>query len=480
MDKKTIQILEEYFSRRLGIEITYDRLNSHFDHNNLLDLYNRIVTNPEQHILDDYVQFFKERYAIDCSGCHSINTQENIIRTRSGEALCTNCSELAVVSCSSCGNWYLESDYHIDYYENHLWKCLNCMTRTQIRLPSRRWTSTTIGKGTGEIVQSARGWSVEIECYLTSVKNAAKHLASLPTTFGVGQDASLRNSGLMLPDGRSYACGIEITTPILKGIAGENYLKNICRAINKDNNAEVDLTCGLHIHIDMSDCKNNVDTLKRILAFHWIYEPVIMALLPSSRRTNKYTKSLKNDYHYKKILKIASFSDLRSFWYKNRSDRNSLRRYGINFYCLFEYGHLEIRYHSGTTNSTKMQHWANLHTRIIDYCNGMIGSTPDINEIISNGLTPLGRARSVARLTEQFCDSLQLSQGTKEYIIKRQLQFKNSKTSTEIDFVEKEAPESLENESDLNTKGFNRLENQIESNREIHNVELSESNVVEV
>lgn len=367
--------------------------------------------------------------------------------------LCSDCAIKYGVICLVCTQMYIESSSRIDYRRSSTggagWICDRCFNIEPARLNHRNWTSIVHGSGRGKTVESARGWSVEIECYTTNRGKLAVEFNKLPSTFGINRDGSLKNVGNETRDNKVLAEGIEITTPILKGVEGEKYLKNLCAALNKEDNARVDLTCGTHLHIDMSDLRRDFTAIQKILAFHWIYETVLMSFLPSTRRANIYCQSLKNNYSIKRIQHTTTYDELYRLWYKNRNidsryNKKHTRYHGINMHSLFANGHIEVRYHSGTTNPKKILHWAALHTRIIDLCGGLTGKTVDVEKIISSGLTPLGRSRSLSVLTNQLFDLLALSEDTKKYLLQRQKKFKDMPKSTEVEFIEKDDPRIYE------------------------------------
>lgn len=426
---------------------------------------------------------------MECQLCNQINIIQDFRHTQSGIA-CVSCVENYMVNCIICQRRYLETSEDINYLRNGNgstgWTCTNCVQEiTRIRnipqftfaatprggmpfiteplrrleptsINHRPYRHTIIGTGSGEIIQSARGWSTEIECYVTDIPLFIKGLRSLPDDFGINRDGSLRNAGNDTVDGKILKQGIEITTPILKGKQGENYLRKLCGMLNDKDNTRVDATCGTHIHIDMSDCRRDFETVKRLMAFHWIYETVIMSFLPASRRSSQYCQSLKNNYSIKKISSTTCYDQLCSVWYKNRNisnryDKKHTRYHGINLHSMFADGHAEVRYHSGTTHPKKIMHWVSLHTRIIDLCVGMVGARPSVEEIIHEGLTPLGRPRALNRLTQQMFDMLKLNEETQKYLLDRQKRFKDQPKTLEVEFIEKDDPKIYEFRASENT-----------------------------
>lgn len=450
---KNIEGLNEITYKNVYRDINYD----YYAYRTIFfnEIHTQYNFGTKQHVISYYKNFFFK----DCPICKKSKQKGTFKNVKNYVLACADCIKGKIQTCVFCGNCHFEADPAIDFrevYTKTKWVCNLCYTARTQKVSHRPYVTKPYGSGTGKIIQSNRGWAVEIECYLTNRRTFAQELIKLPDTFGIQHDGSLRSVGSYTEDKRPIEQEIEVITPVLKGIKGEEYLRTLCKSLNKDNNAHVDLTCGLHIHIDMEN-SIDVEVLKRLLILHWMYEPVIMSFLPSSRRANPYAKSLKNDYNYKKIVKAVSYSELRKLWYKGIPDHgkgglrkysedwNTIRRFGINFYCLLEYGNLEIRYHSGTTNPNKILHWTNLHTRMIDSCRHLLKEKPSCDDLIQNGLTQFGKPRSLSRLTKQLFTMLDLSKGTQEYFLERQKKFKNA-PAREVDFIEKEAPEPVERE----------------------------------
>lgn len=361
---------------------------------------------------------------------------------------CNACARGSLATCQNCGTGILKSSAGADYVNTgtgRQWMCTACMGQlgTTTNVAERRYKQVVVGKGAGTAVQSSRGFSAEIECYLTDPGLASRRFAGMPSDFGIAHDGSLVSRGTEMPDGRTYQCAVEIQTPVLVGNGGEKYLADLCNALNYKDNAQVDATCGLHVHIDMSDCRNDVGFLKRLMVLHWLFEPVVMSFLPATRRANIYCQSIRNDYNYRRIMAVQTMAGFHKEWYKNfgglsRYDKKHPRYHGINFHSLLKDGHVEVRYHSGTTNPRKILRWVNLHVLMIDYCLGRRGKVPDLEYLVSQGMTALGKSRTLGVLTENLFGMLGMDPECEKYLRDRQAKFLASKGTTEVEFVEKE------------------------------------------
>ena len=114
-------------------------------------------------------------------------------------------------------------------------------------------------------------------------------------------------------------------------------LKKLCDLL-RELDAQVNSSCGLHVHFDNREQKNK-DNKHNYFKARWkgyrlnSVLPLIASLVPPSRRNNYYCQ-----------LKMSS------------KDRYS----AINMSALREHNTIEVRLHSGTTNFTKITNWITL------------------------------------------------------------------------------------------------------------------------
>lgn len=126
-------------------------------------------------------------------------------------------------------------------------------------------------------------------------------------------------------------------------------ISKVCKALN-ELGAKVNHTCGLHIHLDVRQVNREGAILKAkklIKAQNLLY-----SIVPASRSINKYCK---------KSL--------------NPSDTDKYR--GINTRPIDTLGTIEVRLHSGTLNSMKINNWIRiLHTIMSQPHSFIDGPTP--------------------------------------------------------------------------------------------------------
>lgn len=274
----------------------------------------------------------------------------------------------------------------------------------------------------GSIIKSSRLFGVEIECiphnvgYGNGLTSEVCIVANaMGPSLGIGSDAG----------------GVELKTPKLSMVKGENYITKLCELLD-NKRFSVTENCGLHVHLDggtqFMETNTNTYTVKtvalrKLMAFYIAYEDVIQSFLPNSRRNKQWCNPIKRQFSLEKVLESLPQIDLEKLWYKNMStpqinitkmSKGGGQRPGINFSPLFGMNHLEIRYHSGTINARKILEWVNLHQTIMDHA-------ANDNFYIDSRVTTIP---SLEEKTWTFFQQLQLPLSSVEYFLARQELFK--------------------------------------------------------
>ncbi len=131
---------------------------------------------------------------------------------------------------------------------------------------------------------------------------------------------------------------IEFTVLMLKD--DRKPLERLCKMLN-DLGAEVNKSCGLHVHLDQRDLyirsDNDYDKQEVTIRANRLGNALglLASMVPAPRRNNDYC-----------LLQVSGFS----------SDRYS----AINKTALYKYGTIEIRLHSASTNYKKINNWVSL------------------------------------------------------------------------------------------------------------------------
>lgn len=115
----------------------------------------------------------------------------------------------------------------------------------------------------------------------------------------------------------------------------ESRLHQFCQTLSKYE-FKVNRSCGLHIHFDFRNWKGE-EVLKTARKLNkWL--KTLKELVPTSRRTNSYCR-----------LTVSQHERYRA----------------VNFCSFAEHGSLEVRFHSGTTDFTKIVNWIRLIEAIL-------------------------------------------------------------------------------------------------------------------
>ncbi len=300
---------------------------------------------------------FNDEY-YDCDICGETERRLDTYSVRNGDRICQSCYDDNYFTCENCDDIH----HNDDASEDNSDLCVDCAGSRETGM--RHYDSTDMYVEVGK-----RAYAVEIECFPQNDRLAicAKNM---PKEVGITEDGSLHTDS-------SYAYGREIITPKMSGQLGKDLLKTICSELLKAKST-VNKSCGLHVHIDMTDYINqpSIELIKLVFLFYLAFEPVLFSYLPMSRRKNRYCLALSEFYHETEIVNARDREYLEALWYRDNSKQSreerkrqkydNSRYAGINFHSLFSKNNIEIRYHSGTIDHNKIDMWVKLHVAIID------------------------------------------------------------------------------------------------------------------
>lgn len=315
---------------------------------------------------------YNENYFF-CHECDGLHHNDNSF-IRYGHSFCESCYDER------------EDNYDCDDY-NYLRKP-QLIHKEYVKNPNKA----------GQIIKSPRLFGIELEVIGREEDEIYNFSKKLPKQFGIVTDSSIDDER-----------GIEIVTPILAGLNGEKAVRNVSELLKKYN-FYTDKSCGFHCHLDGRDFRMNEKTVikdrrkaknvyyapsdflldeqivqKRLVSlmlFYSIFDDVILAMIPKSRRTNTFCKTLKDDFHFTELITMLNntvnrYSNIEMLWYRadnygrveeQKADRwDGTRYHGINIHSLFgKRKTIEIRYHGGTINGKKILQWVSLHQHILD------------------------------------------------------------------------------------------------------------------
>ena len=346
---------------------------------------------------------FDTKYFV-CSDCGHVESVSELTWI-AGDQYCDSCRYNDHFRCNNCDNWFHTDDHNEDDNGNSY--CESCRDNGSGEFESddddnenlikREITMTKKyqSKDYGNIIKSKRGFAVEVECYASQDGNGyGDHNElvrdDLPDELGISSDGSLG------------ANGVEFQTPILKGAKGEQFIKDFCNTLVK-NNYYVDKSCGLHLHIDggkdftiaglrnSSKLYKRLDNFKRLFASYYILDDILANFLPLSRRENNYCKILRNDYNLAEVMNVTTQEKFEKIWYRcddlriiddmKKHKCNDTRYHGINMHCLLWQNHLEVRYHSGTIDKYKILFWTELNLAIVAYATSKSFSIENLKKL---------------------------------------------------------------------------------------------------
>lgn len=365
-----------------------------------------------------------------CDMCMELFSTGKVVKTFDNKQIhvCSHCIErLYRYDCRSCGN-----NVPLEYLQVRL--CPQCIDRNAgPRNGAHRTFSHGLkwaGTDSGDTIKSSRIYSVEIEALSPFIDHVDRLFKSLPLEVGIATDGSVNSN-----DGKAF--GYELQTPRLAGKKGEELVQRMCSAV-KQVESHVNESCGMHVHIDgqglMSlNRKEYPAALVQMWKTYIIFEDVLMSLVPYSRRNNDFCRRLSESFQVNELDTIETMFDVEKMWYKARitgdiraakgQHYSPTRYFGVNFHCLLNDGHFEIRFHPGTLNSHKILEWANMHILIADAAVRLAFTSEFLKEAQATYL--------LSEKTQLLFDLIGMSKPSKEFYLARQRKFADKKLRDE-------------------------------------------------
>lgn len=91
------------------------------------------------------------------------------------------------------------------------------------------------------------------------------------------------DSWILKPDS---SCGIEVCTPVLKGLNGVHEVCSVVDAFGNESKIKADDRCSFHVHVDINDLSK--DQIASVLTWWIKCEYIFANIVPLSRKKNKY------------------------------------------------------------------------------------------------------------------------------------------------------------------------------------------------
>ena len=335
-----------------------------------------------------------------CNACDETNYTDNLFYCNNCDRnFCDNCD--MGINCNDCDTSLCDRCNQEHYHDND---------DEGFRVPYRNYTRSARYQSSSynltNTIQSFRKYGVEIECNMPTQDAIYDLRDSIDNGLGITEDGSLGNQG------------VELQTAILSGNKGEKFIKEVCKKL-EDLEFSVDNSCGLHIHLSGDDFKDKIEKIRNLWLFYYVFDDVLLSMLPQNRRKNRFCIPLKKSYNITDIVNLENVKDAEKLWYKTEEEEaiekkkknhtDSSRYNGINLHSLLAEDNLEIRYHSGTTNVKKILEWVNLHATIMD----------SAEQFSENNLIKSSELLTLTDKIKSFMSFLPLKEASKDYLLMR-------------------------------------------------------------
>lgn len=363
-----------------------------------------------------------------CKCCGQLDAKYEKIKTFDNQEIivCANCLARRL-TCGICEKKIPKAYIEFRRCKEHL------ETMYEDRGPLRHfsWSMKWVAEQIGEIVQSKRIFSCELEA-LTPHQGWAHYLwQKLPTEAGIAQDGSVgvRN---MSP------FGFEVQTPRLGGKQGEEFVQRMVSVIKSlkynGQSPTLDHTCGMHIHLEgkgiMPLSRHEYPAaLVQLWKSYIVFEDVFLSFLPFMRRRNDYCRPLNGTFHLNEFDSIETIVDAEKILYQRKTPYeireakgqhyHASRYFGANFDSLLKDGHFEVRFHTGTLNAKKILEWANLHALILDACADKKMTNDFLSEVMATS--------RLSEKTQMLFEQIGLAESSRQYFRERQRKFGDKK-----------------------------------------------------
>lgn len=345
---------------------------------------------------DMYCDDCREELFTKCKNCGTpfqINTPSNIVidlceKCYSKMTRCSQeyCNDLAVFSniCELCKGFLCEL-----HKNNH-----TCNTHTPRHITRGYSNKKILGNpNNAKRIKSKRLVGLEFECVNGDPMKIVKDLNRV---IGITHDGSLKGKD-----------PIELITPPASADKLEELIDNISASTRKSGYG-VNKTCSVHAHFDSGDFKDNPKLIYQLIMTYYAVEPLLLAMLPPSRKKNRYALPLSNWVSESTLAQLKRNLDIGSIaqmWYKTKDwsqiesyenhKWDSSRYYGFNLHSLFMNGHIELRHHHGSLNAYKIKNWVELNLIIINWAVNMYNE--NIINAIMYAKTPTRKLRMLYR-----------------------------------------------------------------------------------
>lgn len=264
---------------------------------------------------------------VECNNCgEDINAGE-VITTRNGNTFCGDCYHDSFVTCSDCGEEVPRDQAR--QTRNRMY-CANCDRHDE-------WDDNGFYQEnpTYTELRSRRKFGIEIETSACPDHPSIRE----DTVFGCKPDGSID--------------GMEFVSPVLYGDEGLEAIRTLCGHARRLN-WEVDSSCGLHAHFDLSN-ESSEQLYNVARAYGYTYE-FWTRFVSNARKSNYYCAE--HIYNDGGMVGAGEFRR----WANSATEKYTW----VNWQTYNRIKTVELRVHSATLNPTKIINWVKAHARFID------------------------------------------------------------------------------------------------------------------
>ena len=194
----------------------------------------------------------------------------------------------------------------------------------------------------------------------------------------------------VVEDGSLGNSGFELNTQPANGIKFRTLIRETCEAL-KGADAQIDSSCGIHVHVDARDISSK--DLRKVIALYQRVEPMLYAL-SGNRSSSSYCKPCGKYYghwiHDPKQARLRLLSTLYLGGKKltkkqlkavkaSQTDKyNQARYHALNVHSYFKRQTIEFRHHKGSIGPKTITQWALVCGWVVEYA-----ATHSYSEIMS-------------------------------------------------------------------------------------------------
>lgn len=269
----------------------------------------------------------------------------------------TTTSDTAVTLCENCDQSYcdMQAYQHTRCRRGSMPRLTGLGNEASLDFMDEPYEAHPLAKG-------QRASAVELE--LEFIGSTGIRTFTLPDFYGVEHDGSLSQ-------------GVEVTTPPAKGAKLAHFVTAACERLVEAGFGPLP-TCGMHVHIDLRDKKDDKRFLSHLFNAAFAFEDVLYAMQKDRRHTGTYSVPLRNTYKFFDMYGQQS-GDFDFTFYKyektyankqyvegEKSRKYATVRYAaFNFHSVYYRGSLECRINQGESDPERALLWIDLIQAII-------------------------------------------------------------------------------------------------------------------